>query len=88
MIMSDITFPVIHMNGSDRESLLLGYHKALVACEGLKDRLMLSGFHPRDYYVNGPEYIESATAQRLEMLESYQRVEDYLKAHVEHLSQT
>ena len=47
--------PTIHLNGTDKQSLLDGYMHALEALRAAQDALGSIAPNPRDYYVQGDE---------------------------------
>lgn len=45
-----LTYPLVHMNGTGREDLLDGYRKAWEALSKAKEALQATSPHGRDYY--------------------------------------
>lgn len=86
--MTDPTLPVlptVHLNGSGRERLYDGYHAAYKATVAARDALVMTEFHPRDYYVTDGAF-PRARLQRAGHLHRLDEVITYLEAHVAHLA--
>lgn len=61
--MQDIIIPVVHLNGTSKESLLNGYlevHRALISS---LDKLSDAAPNGRDYYLSGTGAFEKAREQ-------------------------
>jgi len=80
-----MTLPQIHINGTGRETLFLGYQNAedklrefITAWESIE-------FNARDYYPMGEHAFTAALATRQEMASKIRDLKVYLGAHVEHV---
>lgn len=56
------TIPTIHINGTDRGTLLTGHTAAIVAIDKALDAIAEIAPNGRDYYPQGPNAIFRATA--------------------------
>jgi len=82
----EIPMPLIHMNGNSRERLTEYYEEAARALrEEALQKFNEIDFHPRDYYPLGNEAFTQAQAERIEIYKAFQRIQDYLEKHIEHL---
>jgi len=66
--------PVVHLNGSSRESLLNSRFDAIDALNEAGDKLAKAGPNNRDYYPKGPEYCEQAMSQHDERIEALKSI--------------
>jgi hypothetical protein len=51
----EIMVPMVHLNGTSKQSLLDQYENAIKALEDAKDVLLKSAPNGRDYYPKGPD---------------------------------
>ena len=75
------TLPIIHINGTSRETLCLDYENARIALEDAANSMTKIEFNARDY-ARGDW--ETAVAQRKAMFQKLEEVRDYLMAHAVH----
>jgi hypothetical protein len=61
-----MTYPTIHMNGTDARDLLAGYTEAIAALNAAFDKLNQTAPHGRDYYPQGDDAINQAIAEHSE----------------------
>lgn len=84
--MTTTVLPLIHSNGNSAESLQKEYFEAYRKIVQFRETFYKIEFHMRDYYPLGEEMMKDAIASRKEMGVHIERVEDYLKEHLEHLA--
>lgn len=77
--------PVIHLNGNSVNTLLDQYTAALESVQAARNSLCDIDFHPRDYYVKGPDSFQRARTSRHVSLHHLDQVIQYLESHVEYL---
>lgn len=65
---SDLTLPIIHRNGTNREDLRVDYTRIANATRELEIAISEATFHPRDYYL-----VEGAWEKALEERERWVR---------------
>lgn len=82
----DYQLPVIHLNGSGRQSLLDYYKNAYRKAIELRDSLNTGAFHGRDYYPAGAGAWAAACDQRREQEQRLAELMRYLEAHLAHLA--
>lgn len=80
-----VPLPLIHLNGSSRESLQEGYSAALHQARQLHRALRQHLVHPRDYYPLGPGAATQASEALDEHVLALLRLERHLEEHLEHL---
>lgn len=80
-----VCLPVVHLNGTSRETLYEGYYRAYEALRLFERELGETVFHARDYYPKGETAWEEARAQRHEVHLKLKDIKEYLKAFVNHL---
>ena len=78
--------PVVHLNGSNRETLQQEYYEAWKAVRAAQRAVGAVECHPRDYYVAGDHAWAEAHDARLHVLQKLQDVVEYLEMHVMHLA--
>lgn len=61
--------PMIHLNGTDRETLLEGYMTALNALRKAERAVQETGPNGRDYYTQAPGAFELAREQHVKRLQ-------------------
>lgn len=81
-----LTFPLIHLNGNSRESLLRDYKDALRAVHTARAVFHLIDFHARNYYPLPNGSYERAAEDHRQNYNRLLQVEQYLEAHVSHLT--
>jgi len=64
--------PVIHLNGSSKESLIKEWEAFDDALEAVREWFPYESFHPRNHYVKGGDGVGEAEAVRAEMLTHFQ----------------
>lgn len=79
----ELTFPVIHSNGSDETRLRRQYNKLFCAISDAKMKLDYEiDFHERDYYPLGEDAWQKALAERNEMIKCLAKVYQYARSHM------
>ena len=88
--------PTVHLNGTPKESLIDGNVKILMAITELRDAICDAVFHVRDYYVqdndpmkdafNDDNAFSRAMDERRKHLNALGDFEDYIRDHIEHIS--
>ena len=68
----DAGVPVIHLNGSSKESLIKEWEAFDDALEAVREWFPYESFHPRNHYVKGGDGVGEADAVRAEMLAHFQ----------------
>ena len=91
----DYPLPTVHLNGTDKRTLLWGNIKIQKALSDLSDALNDCTFHGRDYYVqdndpmkdsfNDDNAFSRAYNERQKHLQAIADMERYFINHVEHL---
>ena len=91
----DYPLPTVHLNGTDKRTLLWGNIKIQKALSDLSDALNDCTFHGRDYYVqdtdpmkdafNDDNAFSRAYNERQKHLQALAEMERYFMNHVEHL---
>ena len=71
-----MTFPTIHMNGTNPDDLLEGYRTALDALTEAQDALAKCGPNGRDYYPQGAEAMSLAQADHWKRRETLTAIHD------------
>ena len=82
---TDLTLPLVHLNGTGIKTLTEGYS---AADDALHDFIAAFGnieFNARDYYPAGPDAWGKAVDARQEINQKIRDIEDYLDAHLAHL---
>jgi hypothetical protein len=74
-----MTFPLIHLNGSDGEKLGQQYFEALSALEDFSHKFCAVEFHQRDYYPKGDQVWQNAIQQRDVIKEKIKDIRKYLE---------
>jgi len=75
------TFPLIHTNGNNGQTLLEEYQNTLDAVLNLREKMSKIEFHPRDYYPLGMDAYDNAKEKRTEMIKMINDLEEYITAH-------
>jgi len=78
-----MTLPLIHLNGTSKETLAEGYDNAACKLREFIDAWEGVEFNARDYYPQGPEAWNEALAKREEMNAKIVEVLEYLTDHRE-----
>jgi hypothetical protein len=84
-MIKELTFPVIHTNGSDEESLRRQYNKLFCAVSDAQAKLLDVDFHQRDYYPLGEAAWQNADSERIEVCEAINKVYRYARSHMHRL---
>jgi len=79
---TEITLPLVHLNGTGETTLRREYAKLYLALSKAEDALDELTFHPRDYYPLGVEAFAQAVEERREMDMSLTRFRQYIRRHV------
>ena len=85
-MIKDITFPMVHLNGTGETTLRREYYdfyKALCKAESAMHKVT---FHARDYYPLGENAFSDALEERREMMVSLVRLRQYIRRHVYELN--
>tara|TARA_A100000172_G_scaffold78896_1_gene65043 strand:+ start:635 stop:928 length:294 start_codon:yes stop_codon:yes gene_type:complete len=85
--------PTVHLNGTDKKTLLRGNIKINKALEDLNEALKDCPFHGRDYYVQDDNYFppvsggayEKATKERAKHINNISDFAEYIEQHIEHI---
>ena len=78
--------PMVHLNGTGRNTLLEGYIKAREAVHDAMHAMAAATFHSRDYYTIGNGAWEAAVTERREEMAKLEHVYQYLTKHIEHIA--
>ena len=78
--------PTIHLNGSGKNTLERDYQNARAKVRDALRVFEAIEFHGRDYYPQGPEAFTQARLERDFMARKLKDIDDYLEAHLEHIS--
>lgn len=82
---TNITPPVVHLNGSGKTMLVEGYDAAATALEEFIGAWGRIEFNARDYYPSGPEAWSNAREHRDQIAAKIREINDYILAHRIHL---
>lgn len=82
-----LTYPLVHMNGSGKDSLLDGYRNAWEALSKAMDALQATSPHMRDYYPlkDGSKLYERARRQHLDRSAALEQIKDDMKELARHV---
>jgi hypothetical protein len=83
--MSDLTLPLVHMNGTGLKSLTEDYDLIDDKLHDFLESWQKMEFNARDYYPLGPEAWTKAVEARQEINKKLREVKAYIDAHREHL---
>lgn len=83
MTKQEIVMPVIHMNGTSVEDLLLDNSEAKNAIDDAVYRILKMEFNSRDYYPV-PGSWTAALSQRIEIIKSLRDASEFFEAISEH----
>jgi hypothetical protein len=83
---SRLTFPLIHLNGNSRESLLDEYINARRDLQKAINSFYAIDMHRRNYYPLPPGSWDKACAERDEVRTWLHQSHTYLEQHIEHLN--
>jgi len=78
--------PTIHLNGSGKNALERDYQNARAKVRDALRAFEAIEFNGRDYYPQGPEAFTQARLERDFMARKLKDIDDYLEAHLEHIS--
>ena len=88
--------PTVHLNGTDKKTLLWGNIKIQKALGDLNDALNDCIFHGRDYYVqdndpamdafNDDNAFARAMNERVKHINNISEFAEYIKKHIEHIA--
>lgn len=81
----EIPLPIVHLNGTGRESLKRDYDLLHEKLEEFMEVWRKTEFHARDYYPGGDTYYASALAVRQGLHRGLIDIETYIDAHRAHL---
>jgi hypothetical protein len=84
--LAKLAMPSVHLNGTDKESLLLGYRAAMTAVNLAIQTLQDTAPHGRDYYVQKDNPIGRAIDEHFARMQKLQRVMDEIEALAIHVS--
>lgn len=84
--MTELTMPIIHLNGSSARSLLEDSCTAMTAVRKAIDALNVTGPNARDYYPKGPEFFRVAQDQHHARIAKLQEVLAELEQIAEYIS--
>jgi hypothetical protein len=82
----EIMVPMVHLNGTSKQSLLDQYENAIKALEDAKDVLLKSAPNGRDYYPKGPDAYEIARKQHYSRTAKINQVINELTSIVEEIA--
>ena len=80
------TLPTIHINGTGAENLRYEYFEALKALKNLRQAIIDTTCHERDFYPQSHEAYIDARYERAEMFAKLADIENHLSAWYEHAS--
>jgi hypothetical protein len=85
-----LTYPLVHMNGSGKDNLLDGYRKAWEALSKAKEALQATTPHERDYYPleDGKKQYGYAYRQHSDRLIAVEEAMDDMKRLALHVQKT
>ena len=81
----ELPTPIIHLNGTGRESLTREYQALNVALTELEARLVDCTLHRRDFYIayDDPQRWLNAVSWRREMWEHVEALQNYATEHLQ-----
>lgn len=95
-ITEDYPLPTVHLNGTDKRTLLWGNIKIQKALSELNDALNDCIFHGRDYYVqdnnpamdafNDDNAFSRAMDERVKHINNISDFAEYIEQHISHIS--
>lgn len=77
-----ITYPIIHSNGTNRETLHEALRNAYRACRAMREAIKQIAPNGRDYYAEAGR-MELALTQYADRLAFVQRLQDHIEAEIE-----
>ena len=83
----NITPPIIHLNGTNGNDLYNQYDAADEALRKFEECWQRIDLNGRDYYPNGPAYMENAILHREEMNQKIRDLREYMYAHLMDISE-
>lgn len=69
-----LTRPTVHLNGTSRVALRVGYSNAHAAVRAAIDAVQASAPHGRDYYTQGPDALRAAQQEHLSRVQRLEAV--------------
>jgi hypothetical protein len=84
--LAKLAMPSVHLNGTDKHSLLLGYRTAIAALNLAIKTVQDTAPHGRDYYIQKDNPIQRAIAEHAERLQKLHRVMQEIEALAIHVS--
>ena len=85
MTTTDLTLPLIHLNGTGRVTLCEGYDNSADALITFRDAFGKIEFNSRDYYPLGDDAWGKARDARDEINRKIREINEYITAHRAHL---
>jgi hypothetical protein len=83
---TELTLPIIHLNGTGADTLEEGYGHAASTLNDLEDAFQRIEFNRRDYYVHpDPQAWDKALAERRAISQKLTEIREYINAHREHI---
>ena len=83
---TELTLPIIHLNGTGPDTLEEGYGHAGAVLFELEEAFQNIEFNRRDYYVHpDPQAWNKALTERTEIANKMVEIRKYLDAHREHI---
>jgi uridylate kinase len=82
----DIVLPIVHSNGTGRDTLTTEYQAALDAAKEARKALVAVTVNGRDYYPAGPDAFRKAQHEHELQLGKLTEVCDHLERILEHLT--
>lgn len=79
--------PMVHSNGTSRESLLKMRSEFYDALETARDKLKKMAPNNRDYYLRGPHGMETATSVHHQRLAALDGLQQSIEAEMEQIDQ-
>jgi len=80
-----MTFPLIHSNGTGRDTLISEYNDAHDAFEAFKAAFCATTHHGRDFYPMGQDAFTKASQERQDVFKHMESIQLYLDAMRLHL---
>jgi hypothetical protein len=81
-----MVLPTIHLNGTSKKTLAYDYENARVKLREAIRAFESIEFNGRDYYPQGQEVFNLARRERDFLAQKLKDVNEYLEAHLEHIS--
>lgn len=84
--MTDLTLPLVHLNGTGRDTLTKEYYAAYRSLKTSIEHFLDITCNARDYYPISDSAYTKARDHRDANFAKLKEVLDYLEAHIEHLN--